>query len=271
MIKNLDRIDVNGVELEYEVAGTGTPVIFIHGSLGADAYLPLMGEPVLRASHQLIRYHRRGYAGSTPANGPISIAEQAADCVGLLQALGVGPAHVAGQSYGGVIAMQLAADQPRAVRSLALMEPAAMLLVPSAQAFLDALAPVIGAYQRGDKAGAVRGFLESIAGPQTEAIVEGRVPGAWAQAEADGDTFFQVELPAVQKWNLTSEQAARITVPVLFVQGERTWPIFGEVHDLVHRLLPQTRDAYIPGVTHLLQMENPETVARALAKFFSES
>lgn len=271
MIHSLDRLEVNGVELEYEVAGTGVPIVFIHGSLGADAYLPLMREAALRDRFQLIRYHRRGYAGSSAATGSVSIAEQAADCAGLIDALGLEPAHVAGQSYGGVIALQLAADRPAAVRSLALMEPAAMLLVPSAQGFLDGMAPVVSAYMQGDKAGAVRIFLESIAGPNTQAIVDAQVPGCWAQAVADADTFFQVELPAVQGWNLTSEQAARITSPVLYVQGQRTWPIFDEVRELIHRLLPQTKDAFIPDVTHLLQLESPHTVAGPLASFFSQN
>lgn len=271
MITKLNRIDVDGIELEYEVAGSGPPVVFIHGSHVADGYLPLMGEPELRERFQLIRYHRRGLAGSSPVSGPVSIAEQAADCAGLLHALGVGPAHVAGQSYGGVIALQLAADQPALVRSLALMEPAMLFLVPSAQTFLDGAAPVIEAYQRGDKAGAVRGFLESVAGPQAKAILEARIPGAWAQAAADADTFFQVEMPALGAWNLSAGQAAQIKCPVLYMLGGRTWPIFGEVRELVHQLLPQTEDVLIPGVTHLLQGEDPAAVAAALAAFFLAS
>jgi pimeloyl-ACP methyl ester carboxylesterase len=269
MIQNLERVDVNGIELEYQLAGSGTPVVFIHGSLGADAFLPLMKQPLLRDSHQLIRYHRRGYAGSSSVNGPVSIAEQAADCAGLLRKLEVGPAHMVGHSYGGLIALQLAADHPSAIKSLALMEPAAFLLVPSAQSFLDAMGPVIAAYQSGDKAVAVHSFLESAAGPNARAICEAQIPGSWAQAVADADTFFQVELPAVQGWNITPDQLGQIKAPVLYVQGERTWPIFAEVREFVHRLLPQTLDASIPNAMHLIQIEDPSTVARALATFLA--
>jgi pimeloyl-ACP methyl ester carboxylesterase len=269
MIKNLNRININGVELEYESVGSGTPVVFIHGSLGPDAFLPLMKQPQLRDSHQLVRYHRRGYTSSGFVSGPVSIADQAADCAGLLRALGIGPAHVAGHSYGGLIALQLATDQPSAVRSLVLMEPAALLLVPSAQSFLDAMGPVFAAYQSGDKADAVRIFLEGVAGPNAKAICEAEIPGSWAQAVTGADTFFQVELPAVQGWTLTPKQAAVIKSPVLYVQGERTWPIFAEIREFIHGLLPQTQDVLIPNTMHLHQIEDPSAVARELTTFLT--
>ena len=88
---------------------------------------------------------------------------------------------------------------------------------------------------------------------------------------ADADTFFQIELPAVQEWKLTREQTAAITVPVLYLQGERTWPIFDEVREVIHGLLPQTQDALIPDATHLLQLESPHAVAEPLGTYFSQN
>ncbi len=55
---------VNGVELEYEVVGTGEPVLLISPVL-ADGFLPLIAEPELASRYQLIRYHKRGWVGST--------------------------------------------------------------------------------------------------------------------------------------------------------------------------------------------------------------
>lgn len=271
MIQHLDRIDVGGVELEYEITGTGAPVVFIHGSHVADAFAPVARQPELRDRYQLIRYHRRGFAGSSPVSGPLSIAEQAADCAGLLSALGGGPAHVVGHSYGGIIALQLAADRPDAVNTLALLEPAALFLVPGIQALMASMAPMLEAYQRGDKRGAVISFHQGLWGSEAESMMESFVPGSVAQATADADTFFQVEIPAQQAWTFSPQQAARIGVPALFVMGERTWPIFGEIHDLVHSWLPQTRDVVIPGATHVFHVEQPGATARALGAFFAEA
>ena len=54
----------NGVELEYEMTGAGEPVLFISSVL-ADGFLPLLAEPALTDRYQLIRYHKRGWVGST--------------------------------------------------------------------------------------------------------------------------------------------------------------------------------------------------------------
>ena len=55
---------VNGVELEYELIGSGEPVLLISPVL-ADGFVPLVAEPSLAERYQLIRYHKRGWVGST--------------------------------------------------------------------------------------------------------------------------------------------------------------------------------------------------------------
>ena len=262
----MKRMTVDGVELAYEIQGSGEPVVLIHGSHVADAYLPLMDQPAL-SDYRLIRYQRRGLADSNPTEGSVSIKEQANDCSTLLRQLGVEQVHVAGHSYGGVIALQLALDAPDLVHSLVLMEPA-LLMVPSAERFMEQLAPVAESYQRGDKAGAVEMFLQGVGRPNAREIVERAVPGGFAQAARDADTFFQVELPALQEWRLTQDDVRGITQPVLYVMGGDSLPIFLEVRSLIHEWLPQANDLLVPGVTHFLQMENAKAVAEGLKRFF---
>ena len=62
---------VNGVRLEYEVVGSGEPVLLISPVL-ADGFLPLLSERALAHPHQLIRYHKRGWVGSTHTPAPAS-------------------------------------------------------------------------------------------------------------------------------------------------------------------------------------------------------
>ena len=108
----MERAVVNGVELEYEITGTGDPVLFIHGSHIADSYVAMVAQPALHERFTLIRYHRRGYLGSAPPHGPVSMADQAADASALLAHLNLAAAHVVGHSFGGSIALQMAIDHP---------------------------------------------------------------------------------------------------------------------------------------------------------------
>jgi pimeloyl-ACP methyl ester carboxylesterase len=265
------RVSVDGAELESRVVGTGEPVLLVHGSHIADAFAPLLREPALTDRYGLIDYHRRGFAGSTHPNRPLSIAEQAADCRGLLGALGIDRAHVVGHSYGGVIALQLALDAPTTVNSLALLEPA-LLGVPSAQQFMEAMGPVAGMYQAGDKAGAVEAFLRAVVGPDYRRTLDEAVPGGYEQAVRDADTFFAQEMPALQEWRFTRDEAQGIKQPVLAVLGADSaavWPGFGEGHELVREWFPQAEGFTLPGATHGLQMQNPRALSEALAAFFA--
>ena len=107
----LARLD--GVDLEYDAVGSGEPLLLIHGSFVAgDSYVPLVTEPSLAGRWRMIRYHRRGYVGSSRATPPFTIGQQAADARALLGHLGISRAHVAGHSYGGAIAIQLTLDAP---------------------------------------------------------------------------------------------------------------------------------------------------------------
>ena len=139
---------VNGVELEYEVAGTGEPVLLISPVL-ADGFLPLIAEPELADRYQLIRYHKRGWVGSTHTAGPVSVVDHATDAAALLDHLGVQRAHVAGHSSGAAVAAQLALDHPEIVHTLILLE-LSLLSVPSAEAFFEQVGPAFEAYGSGD-------------------------------------------------------------------------------------------------------------------------
>jgi len=117
----MNSVKVNGVELEYEMVGSGEPVLLISPVI-ADGFLPLVSEPELADSYQLIRYHKRGWAGSTHTLAPVSVATHAADAAAILDHLRIPRAHVAGHSSGAAVAAQLTLDHPETVQTLTLLE-----------------------------------------------------------------------------------------------------------------------------------------------------
>ena len=265
----MERANIDGITLEYEVRGSGEPVVLIHGGFIAAAFAPLMAEPVLRDGFRLVRYHRRGYAGSSRVDGSLSISGQAADCLALMRSLGIQQAHVVGHSYGGAIALQLALDAPEAVRSLSLLEPA-LLAVDSGPKFEEQWGPILQMYGAGDKAAAVDAFLEAVTGRGYRADLDRVLPGAFEQAVADADTFFGEELPTLPEWTFRREDAARIKQPVLAVLGadsNAVQPATGEVHQLLLDWFPQAKPFVLSQATHALQMQNPRGMAQGLAAF----
>lgn len=66
----MQLVSANGAELEVAVRGAGQPAVLIQTALVADEFLPLASEPALRDHYQVIRYHRRGYAGSSRSPAP---------------------------------------------------------------------------------------------------------------------------------------------------------------------------------------------------------
>ncbi|GBD16184.1 Haloacetate dehalogenase H-1 [bacterium HR26] len=262
------RISINGAELAFTVQGEGEPVILIHGGL-AEAFLPLRTRPELIEHNRLIDYARRGYNDSMLST-PVDIPGHAADCRVLLDRLGIVQAHIVGHSFGGNVALQLALDAPETVASLALLEPALPSVLLSSPEFGGAMAQVIQLYQAGDRAAALDIFLSAACGPDYRAALDSALPpGAFERATVDLDTLLQVDLPALQAWTFTREDAARIRQPVLSVVGAASGPLFWAIDDQVQSLLPQVETFTLPKATHLLMVMNAADMASRLARFFA--
>jgi pimeloyl-ACP methyl ester carboxylesterase len=262
---------VNGVELEYEVAGSGEPVLLISPVL-ADGFLPLLAEPTLADRYQLIRYHKRGWAGSSPTPAPVSVADHAADAAALLDHLGMPRAHIAGHSTGANAAAQVALDHPETVHTLILLEPW-LLSMPSGEAVLQLAGPAFEAYGSGDHEAAWASFLSVGSGldwATCRALLEERLPGAVEQAIKDADTMFGVELPALTEWTFGAEQAAAIRCPVLSVLGADTGPLWVEGAGLLRSSLRDVEDCTIDDVGHLLHIQRPGPVARVMIQFMGK-
>src|SRR5215469_11001109 len=160
----MEKADLGGKIIQYEARGAGEPVVLIHGSVLADTLKPLMDKETLLSRHRLIRYHRRGYLGTTHSPPPVSIADQAADCLGLIRHLGISRAHLVGHSYGGVIAIAVALQDSAMVQTLSLLEPAFIGMVSSGARFSDALTPAGAKYQSGSNLEAIDIFLQLVSG-----------------------------------------------------------------------------------------------------------
>lgn len=267
----MDFAVLGNITLEYELRGAGEPVVLIHPGHFADWFAPLMDESVLVDRHRVLRYHRVGCAGSSRIGGSVSLSQHAAYCHALMRHLGIERAHVAGHSSSANVALQVALEFPQAVGSLALMEPA-LMRVPSAHTSRAFVETAVRLHRSGDKAGAIDTFLHGTCGTGYRAVLDRALPESFDQAVADADTFFMQELPALQQWSFTEEEARRITQPVLAVIGElsmQTDPIWEERQKLLLSWFPHAEPFILPEATHLLQVQNPRGMAAELHAFFA--
>jgi pimeloyl-ACP methyl ester carboxylesterase len=249
--------------LEYEVRGAGDAVLFVHGGVVADWFALVAAEPALCDTYQVINYHRAGYAGSKGVAGPLSMGDQATRARQLLDRLGIERAHLVGHSSGATIALRLALDHPGTARSLALLEPA-LLVVPSGPFAGQA----IEQFRAGNHEMAVDIWMRGIGGADYRTVLDRTLPGAFETAVADAATFFGQELPAVRDSQFGPDEAARIDAPVLAILGadsHEVSPTFGQRHELLQTWLSNVEPRVLPGVNHLMPLQAPRLVAEALA------
>jgi pimeloyl-ACP methyl ester carboxylesterase len=271
----MSRAVLDGVELEYEIRGVGTPVVLVHAGVFAAWYQPLLNELTMNGGYRVLTYNRVGYAGSSRLPGSVSLGQQAAHLASLMRHLGIQRAHLVGHSSGANIILQLALDAPQMVGSLAVLEPALPVEETGSARLLSTrafMAPVVERYRAGDKAGAVDGFMRGVTGPDYRITLDRVLPGAFDEAVASADTFFGQELPAVAQWSFRRDDARRITQPVLAVIGEKSKeqsPIWEARQNMLVTWLPNAEGFVLPGATHLLYLENPRAMAERLAGFFA--
>ena len=109
--------DVNGINLYYEIHGTGRPLVLLHGGLGSgEMFGPALGR--LAEAHQVIAVDLQGHGRTADVDRPIRIETMADDIAALIDHLRLGAVDAVGYSLGGGVAFQLAVRHPAKVRRL---------------------------------------------------------------------------------------------------------------------------------------------------------
>ncbi|MBE9209557.1 alpha/beta hydrolase [Nostoc sp. LEGE 06077] len=116
----MPKVQVNGIELFYEIKGTGEPLLLIAGFMCDRSYWSLL-LPYLVSQYQVIRFDNRGIGQSSIPNSPYSTQRMANDAAALLDILGINQVHLVGHSMGGQIAQELALLYPQKIKSLILL------------------------------------------------------------------------------------------------------------------------------------------------------
>lgn len=247
-----DVAGVNGTRLYYEVAGSGDPVVLIHGHTLDTRMWDDQFEPLAR-HYRVIRYDMRGYGKSAlPTAESYAPAD---DLMALLHHLGLNEAHILGQSRGGAAAIDFALTYPEATDTLILVD--SVLRGFQWQAFGTAMSQVHSAGRTsGIEAARQRWLADALFAP---ALENPRVASHLKQMVADysgwvwinNDSIRLLDPPSIQQLN-------KISNPTLIIVGERDVPDFRAIADILHQRIPNASQVVMPGVGHMSNMEDPE-------------
>jgi pimeloyl-ACP methyl ester carboxylesterase len=112
-----DRVEVNGMQMYYEVSGEDDPLIVLHG---AYMNVPTMGAiiPKLAETHRVYALEFQGHGRTTDIDRPITYQNLADDVAAFMDAVGLDKADVFGYSMGAGAGLQLAIRHPKRVNKL---------------------------------------------------------------------------------------------------------------------------------------------------------
>jgi pimeloyl-ACP methyl ester carboxylesterase len=248
---------VNGLDMYYEVHGTGRPLVLLHGALSTASVDFGAALPSLAKDRQVIAVEQQAHGHTADIDRPLSIDQMADDTTALLRHLGIEQADLFGYSMGAGIALRIALEHPELVRKLA---------VASLAHTRDGLHP-------GLLDGLQQVTPEMLAGTPFEQAYarEAPHPEAWPTLVAK-----VMELNRnVPEW--PAEAIRSITAPTLLIIGdsdivrpEHAVEMFrllggGVVGDLVG--LPRSRLAVLPGTTHVTLVHRGDWLSSMIGEF----
>ena len=248
---------VNGVRLHYEEHGAGAPILCVHGG-GSSALMWGDAVEALARLGRVIAYDRRGCARSErPQPYRTSVAEQADDAAGLLDAVAAGPAVVIGRSYGGAVAIDLALRHPGRVRALVLLEGDALGLSSSALEWTRAIGDRLRAVAEQDGVDAV---YEALIGEVLGERAWDSFPDDVRRILTKNGPALLAELGYVDEAMPDAAAFATIDKPTLLVAASESPPEQREMTEAMARALPDARTVSVAG-GHLIDPAGPEVLA----------
>ena len=111
-------VPVNGLEMYYEIHGSGQPLVLLHGNLSTISTSFGKVLSALAATRRVIAVEQQGHGHTADIDRPFSIAQWAEDTTALLRHLKVEQADFFGYSSGGAVALEIALRSPTLVRKL---------------------------------------------------------------------------------------------------------------------------------------------------------
>lgn len=252
---------INGIELYYEVHGTGPALVFAHGAGGS--HLSWWQQvPAFSRSYRCVTFDHRSFGLSHDRPGGPGGRAYADDLRALLDHLEIERAALVGQSMGGWTVLGFAVAHPERTRALVLCDTPAGMDDPE----------VIGEFRR---------LRESAPGGLSDILA--RVTGPDFPRREPARAFLYREISALNV-NVPADLISTLAeirnnpdviverrVPAIMIVGEDDVLTTPALMELMHRRLPHARLIRVPGSGHSVYFERPDEFNRILENFLRET
>lgn len=266
----MPSLEVDGYPVSYAEAGSGAPLLMIHGTLGDQRSFGPQMAPFAEKYHVMSLSMRHAWPGTWEEGGNFTIDRHVEDVAGFIRALKVGPVYLLGHSRGGHIAFRVAEKYPELIKALVLAEPGGEL-----DESLGGV-PAAGKQAAGFTAAAQKIAAGDIDGGLIMVSEQTGGPGAWEKRPEEKKVIGRDNARTLigqmneQRKPYSRAAAEAIRVPTLLLGGAESQPQFGKIIDALVRVMPDTQRVTVPKATHGLNYDNPDFFNKAVLDFLAK-
>ena len=257
----MEALRANGLEIAFERAGEGPPLVLLHGA-AVDSRMWRPQVAALSDEFTVVAWDEPGAGRSSDVPADFALADYANCVAALIRALDLGPAHVAGLSWGGTVTQELYRQQPELVATLVLV---------------DTYAGWKGSLPAEEVETRVEGVRQMVAA--ADHLFDPTLPGLFA-GDPPPELVRLMEAMAAdvrpESMSIALEVMAgtdlrdvlpRVAVPTLLVWGELDARSPLSVARQFEDAIPDAKLVVIPGAGHVSNLEAPELFNDAVRGF----
>jgi len=262
-------LSTNGINLYYEIHGSGAPLVLING-LAYDLWMWHKMVPFLAQHFQVLTFDNRGAGLSDAPKGPYSAEMLADDLAGLLDGLGIPQAAIFGHSMGGFIAQAFALKYPEKVSQLILSAtnfggPRHVPITQEAMAVLmDISGDPAARLRRGIAVSCAPGYSE-VHTDFIEEWVNYRL--AHPLLPEPYQAQLAIGLALMSEGASFEKKLSAVQAPTLILFGEHDKVVPPANAPLLAQAIPHAKVEILPGAGHFFPFEIPELASHAVTQF----
>lgn len=260
--------DLSGIRLYYQVRGQGEALVLVPG-MGADHRSWLRQLSAFQKYHRVIIYDPRGIGRSSRPKEPYAFRALADDVAGLMDHLGIGKAHILGQSLGGIVAQETAIDHPDRVLKLVLVSTLAGGDAEAANPELvKTLGPADGAAGTGSSAINTQKTMNALIGMSFNGVLYRKAMQIMSRFFVKQEMFDGLsDQVAAMAGHTTLDRLHLIQAPTLVITGSADRIIRPEASERLAARIPNARLVTVIDGSHGFNLEMAARFNREVLDF----